>query len=149
MKTHLPVSEAEDTAAILCVEPLASSSSAPLLLLLLDSTVATSSRLFRERWIRRVERRAGCSNASWLSRSPYPSFYCRVTQSVSCLLCPPLPPILSSHILCHSTSRDLFTNQFSSLSPTLHPLWLFLSFFCSCPPSFLSFLPALLSLSYL
>lgn len=38
-RTDLPVSEAEDTAAILCVEPLASSSSPPLLLLLLGSTV--------------------------------------------------------------------------------------------------------------
>lgn len=39
LKSHLPVSEAEDTAAILCVEPLASSSSAPLLRLRLTSTV--------------------------------------------------------------------------------------------------------------
>lgn len=38
-KKHLPVSEAEDTAAILSVEPLASSSSGPLLRLLLASTV--------------------------------------------------------------------------------------------------------------
>lgn len=49
MKTHLPESEAEDTAAILCVEPLASSSSTPLLLLLLVSTVDYSSCPFLQR----------------------------------------------------------------------------------------------------
>ena len=101
MKAHLPVSEAEDTAAILCVEPLASSSSAPLLLLLLASTVDSSCCLFRKRRDLSGVRKAGSSNASWLSLSLSPSFYCSVSRSIFCFLCllpaspslliPPLP----------------------------------------------------------
>ena len=105
-KTHLPVSEAEDTAAILCVEPLASSSSAPLLRLLLASTVDSSSCLFRKRRILGGVRKGGSSNAPRLSPSLLPSFYCGVTHYLSYV---PLPPFLSSHPLCHSTSSSVLS----------------------------------------
>lgn len=100
MKTHLPVSEAEDTAAILCVEPLAFSFSATRLLLLLASTVNTSLRFFRKQWNSRGLQNPG-SNASL-----QPTFYCRATLYRWL----PQPPFLSSYLPSHSTSPHLFYN---------------------------------------
>lgn len=100
MKTHLPVSEAEDTAAILCVEPLAFSFSATRLLLLLASTVNTSPRFFRKQWNSRGLQKPG-SNASL-----QPTFYCRATLYRWL----PQPPLLSSYLPSHSTSPHLFYN---------------------------------------
>lgn len=40
---------------------------------------------------------------------------------IFCSLCLPLPPFLSSYLLCHSTSPHLFFNQLSSTPPPPHP----------------------------
>lgn len=107
MKTDLPVSEAEDTAAILCVEPLASSSSsAPLLLLLLASTVDSSPSLAQKaaypEW-RAKSWQLECFLALFSSltlillqcNSLYVLFPVCITTSVPFLMLP---------FLCHSTS---------------------------------------------
>lgn len=128
MKAHLPVSEAEDTAAILCVEPLASSSSAPLLLLLLASTVDSSCCLFRKRRDLSGVRKAGSSNASWLSLSLSPSFYCSVTSSIFCFLClPPASPSLLIPPLPFNFSPSFFLCVFKSIifHTPFTPVWLF------------------------
>jgi len=60
---------------------------------------------FRKRRVLSGVRTAGSSNASRLSLSPSPSFYCSVAHSTLC--CPCLPPAslsLSSYPLCHAPS---------------------------------------------
>lgn len=134
MKAHLPVSEAEDTAAILCVEPLASSSSAPLLLLLLASTVDSSCCLFRKRRDLSGVRNAGSSNASWLSLSLSPSFYCSATRCIFCFLClPPASPSLLIPPLPFNFSPSFFF-LFFKIYNLPHPLSPQYGSFASFPP---------------
>lgn len=124
MRTHSPVSEAEDTAAILCVEPLASSSSAPRLLLLLASTVNLSPWIFRKWWSP-----SGVQNPG-LNVSLQASLYCRATLYLW------LPPTPFPSSYCHSTSLHLFYNQLSSTRPLLADNAVFLSclFHCIASP---------------
>lgn len=118
MKTDLPVSEAEDTAAILCVEPLASSSSsAPLLLLLLASTVDSSPSLAQKaaypEW-RAKSWQLECFLALFSSltlillqcNSLYVLFPVCITTSVPFLMLP---------FLCHSTSPPRTCTRFRPL----------------------------------
>lgn len=68
---------------------------------------------------------------------------------IFCSLCLPLPPFLSSYLLCHSTSPHLFFNQLSSTPPPPPPL-LHDGFFSPSSAAFpFLLLPALLLLSYL
>lgn len=131
MKTPLPVSEAEDTAAILRVEPLASSSSAPCLLLLLVSTVAC---FFRKRWNLSSVQKPGSSTASL-----QPSFYCRATHSVSVYDNLPiishtpfarqlLPICFITNYLSHTPSSILHCGFYRPSSVVSSPF----SLFCVC-----------------
>lgn len=132
MRTHSPVSEAEDTAAILCVEPLASSSSAPRLLLLLASTVNLSPWIFRKRWSP-----SGMQNPG-LNAALQASLYCRATLYLW------LPPTPFPSSYCHSTSPHLFYNQLSSTHPLLTDNSLFSPVFSTGAPYlvFCAYLPA-------
>lgn len=106
MKTDLPVSEAEDTAAILCVEPLASSSSsAPLLLLLLAST-ADSSSSFAQKAMDPEWRAESWQLKCFLALSFTPTLILLQCNSLYLLfpVCTTSVPFLIPPFLCHSTS---------------------------------------------
>lgn len=122
MKAHSPVSETEDTAAILCVEPLASSSSAPLLLLLRASTVDSSSCLFRERWLLSGMQKADNSNASALPLRPSSHLALCLLLAVS------TPRLTSPHLIFNQLSRSLRSGFLLHISTVasffLSHLWL-------------------------
>lgn len=124
IKTDLPVSEAEDTAAILCVEPLASSSSsAPLLLLLLASTADSSSSLAQK-----------ATGPEWRAKSWQLKCFLALSFTLTLILlqCNSLyllfpecittsVPFLIPPFLCHSTSRPPLLYYVAQSNPHFRP----------------------------